>query len=455
MADWNYEIFWKETMNQIQSELSEQELAMWFNLEYLGAAEESITIAVPSAFYRDQIKQRYQNYIETKLKDLTGKKISLFFEVKKAAKPVETETPKVAPKTAAPVIREKRSRHPQLREDYTFDKYIIGDNNAFAVNAAQAVAKNPGTAYNPFLVFGGVGLGKTHLMQAIGNFIHENSSIKIIYISAENFTNEFIQSLQEKSLSAFKNKYRHTDVLLVDDIHFLESKSGMQEELFFTYEALYNAKKQLVFAVDRPISELKNLTDRLRSRFERGLKADLKPPDYETRCAILKKKIEELEITIPNEVVSLISKNVSSNVRDLESALTTLTAYVELMGKPITLEIAQNRLKDIIFAPSRQTNIPIDLIQRTIAEEYNLYSNDLKGKKRTATIVFPRQLAMYIIREITEFSTTEIGQAFGGRDHTTVMHACQKIEERIRSDSALSTRIESLKRKIVESNIKS
>ncbi|MDR2186361.1 MAG: chromosomal replication initiator protein DnaA [Treponema sp.] len=453
MADWNYEIFWKETVNQIKSELPEQEFAMWFNLEYLSAAEESITIAVPSIFYRNQIKQRYQHYIETKLKDLTGKKISVFFEVKKAAKLFGAETPKPTPKATVPVIQEKKTRHPQLREDYTFDKYIIGDNNAFAVNAAQAVAKNPGAAYNPFLIFGGVGLGKTHLMQAIGNFIYENSSNKIIYISAENFTSEFIQSVKEGSQPAFKNKYRHVDVLLIDDIHFLENKLGTQEELFFTYEALYNAKKQIIFAVDRPVSELKNLTDRLRNRFERGLKADLKPPDYETRCAILKKKIEELKVTIPDEVVSLIGKNVSSNVRDLESALTTLTAYVELMGKPITLEIAQKRLKDI-FAPSKQTNISIDIIQRVVAEDYNLYSNDLKGKKRTATIVFPRQLAMYIIREITEFSTTEIGQTFGGRDHTTVMHACQKIEERIRSDPALNTKVESLKRKIIESNIK-
>jgi chromosomal replication initiator protein len=452
MAEWNYEIFWKETVNQIKSELPEQEFAMWFNLEYISAAEKSITLAVPSVFYRDQIKQRYQNYIQTKLKDITGKEISLLFDVKKIAKISEIEVPRVT-KTAVPAIREKKTRHPQLREDYTFDKYIIGDNNAFAVNAAQAVAKNPGAAYNPFLIFGGVGLGKTHLMQAIGNFVYENSSNKIIYISAENFTSEFIQSVKEGSQSAFKNKYRHVDILLIDDIHFLENKSGTQEELFFTYEALYNAKKQIVFAVDRPISELKNLTDRLRNRFERGLKADLKPPDYETRCAILKKKIEELKVTIPDEVISLIGKNVSSNVRDLEAALTTLTAYVELMGKPITLEIAQNRLKDI-FAPSKQTNIPIDIIQRVVAEEYNLYSNDLKGKKRTATIVFPRQLAMYIIREITEFSTTEIGQAFGGRDHTTVMHACQKIEERIRSDPGLNTRIESLKRKIIESNIK-
>jgi chromosomal replication initiator protein len=453
MADWDYGIFWKETVKQIKSELPEQEFAMWFNLEYLGAAEESITIAVPSAFYRDQMKQRYQNYIETKLKDLTGKKISILFEVKTAASPGKAEVSRAIPKTTVPAIREKKSRHSQLREDYTFDKYIVGDNNNFAVNAALAVAKNPGTTYNPFLIYGGVGLGKTHLMQAIGNFIHENSSSKIIYISAENFTSEFIQSINEKSQAAFKNKYRHVDILLIDDIHFLENKSGTQEELFFTYEALYNAKKQIVFACDRPVSELKNLTERLRSRFERGLMADLKPPDYETRYAILKKKIEELKVTIPDEVISLVGKNVSSNVRDLESALTTLTAYVELMGKPITLEIAQKRLKDI-FAPSKQTNIPIDIIQRVVAEEYNLYSNDLKGKKRTTTIVFPRQLAMYIIREITEFSTTEIGQAFGGRDHTTVMHACQKIEERIRSDPALDTRIENLKRKIVESNIK-
>ncbi|GHV86841.1 chromosomal replication initiator protein DnaA [Spirochaetia bacterium] len=472
MAEWDYEVFWKEMMSQIQTELGEQEFSIWFiNLEYIRAAEKSITAAVPSAFYRDQIKSRYQNLIENKLKELTGKELSIEFEVVPRDRAAEGQrTPealpnnpekvpvsgKNAPQAAAVPTGtvEKKARHPQLREDYIFDRYVIGENNSFAANAALAIGRNPGTAYNPFLIYGGVGLGKTHLMQAIGNYIHTNSESKIIYTTAENFTNEFTQSIKENRMPAFKNKYRYVDVLLIDDIHFLESKSGTQEELFYTFDALYDAKKQIVFTCDRPVSELKNLTDRLRSRFERGLNVDLQPPNYETRCAILKKKIETLNTSIPDEVIALVSKNVSTNIRDLEAALTKLNAYAELVEKDITVEIAQQQLKDV-FASPRQTNMSIETIQRVIAEERDLTINDLKGPKRTAKIVLARQLAMYIAREITEYSTTELGQAFGGRDHTTVMHSCQKIEESIRADPTMDSTIESLKRMIKEYNAKS
>jgi len=286
-------------------------------------------------------------------------------------------------------------------------------------------------------------------MQSIGNYIYDNSDSKVIYITAENFTNEFVQSIQSRTIQAFKNKYRYIDVLLIDDIHFLQKKTETQEELFYTFDALYNGNKQMVFTCDRPVSELKNLSDRLRSRFERGLTVDLQPPSYETRCAILKKKAEERKVRIPDDVIELISRNVTSNVRDLEAALLKLTAYTNLVGKEINITIAQQHLKDV-FASPKQSNVTLEVIQRVTAEYFALSFNDLKGKKRTKAIAFPRQLAMYIARDITEYSTTEVGMEFGGRDHTTVMHACQKIEEKIRSDPTLDSTINALIRSIKE-----
>jgi chromosomal replication initiator protein len=468
MAEWDdYALFWKETLNLIKKEKGEQEFAMWFDLEFLKATEKEITIAVPSSFYRDQVKQRYQNYIETKLKGLTGKEIFVVFEVKlreadetTTKEPEETtaKTPRETVSKEYTQEKEKKTGHAQLSRDYTFDKYVIGDNNNFASNAAQAIARNPGTAYNPFFIYGGVGLGKTHLMQAIGNYVHENSTKKIIYLTAENFTNEFVLAIKEDRMPAFKNKYRFVDILLIDDIHFLENKWETQEELFHTFNALYDAKKQIVFTCDRPASELKKVNERLRSRFERGLNVDLQPPNFETRCAILKKKIEDVHenthIVIPDDVIALISKNVSTNVRDLEAALTKLIAYTDLVKKPITVEIAQQQLKDV-FASPRQTNMSIDVIQRVAADYFSLLSSDIKGKKRSQNIVFPRQLAMYIAREITELSTTEVGQSFGGRDHATVIHACQKIEERKRADPTLDSTIQTLIRMIKDTSAKS
>jgi chromosomal replication initiator protein len=470
MAEWDYEIFWQEALKHICQNLGEQVFSAWFNiLEYIKSGEDSISIAVPSFFYRDQIKLRYQNLIETTLQNLTGKDLAVVFEVvpRKTAKsgPEQTEAPanKVSggQKKAGPQKdTEKKNHHPQLREDYIFDKYVIGENNSFAANAAIAISRNPGVAYNPFLVYGGVGLGKTHLMQAIGNYIHECTDNKIIYITAEDFLNEYVQTLTESRMTnenrmkAFKNKFRNTDVLLIDDIHFFQDKMGVQEELFYTFNTLLNAKKQMVFTCDRPVSELKKITERLKSRFEQCLKVDLQPPNYETRCAILKSSIVGQGIQIPDDVVDLISKNVSTNVRDLISALNKLIAYTKLMGQPITVENTQQQLRDV-FASPRQANMSLDNIQRVVGDYFSLSPNDLKGKKKTQNIVFPRQLSMYIAREITEYSTTEIGQAFGGRDHTTVMHSCQKIEDRIRSDPTMDSTIQSLKRLIKEYSSKS
>jgi chromosomal replication initiator protein len=469
MAEWDLEVFWKETMNQIRSELGEQEFDVWFtSLEYLGVSgENGIQIGVPSAFYRDQVKTRYQDTIISRLNGLTGRNLSINFELKPGKSQKTTDFPAdtaqnsgQAGKTGQneavnPVSTTKppKARHLQLREDYTFDKYIIGENNSFAANAALAISKNPGENYNPFFIYGGVGLGKTHLMQAIGNSVYENSDNKVICVTNEDFLNEYLEGIAQGKMNLFKNKFRYTDILLIDDIQFFQDKPGVQEELFYTFNALINAKKHLVFTCDRPPSELKKFSERLLNRFELGLKVDLQPPRYEVRCAILKSIAEGRGISIPDEVIDLIAKNISSNIRDLIGALNTLISYTEIMGQPVTLEISQQKLRDVL-ASTRQANMSIESIQRVVAEYFSLSPNDLKGKKKTKNIVFPRQLSMYIAREITDFSTTELGQAFGGRDHATVLHSIDKIKGQLLTDPALDSTIENLKRLVKEYSAK-
>ncbi|NBB90448.1 MAG: chromosomal replication initiator protein DnaA [Spirochaetes bacterium] len=494
---WN--IFWDEAMKQIRAELSEQEFSMWFNrMEYSYSRDSEIVVTVPSSFYRDQVRQRYLRIIEQKLHELSGTDLALDFEVKTmprggdgsssvsngngvSAGSSDSELTRNADGedghparggdgseagataasartgTAAGVMTTpaKKSPHPNLREEYTFENFVIGQNNSFAANAGMAIARNPGTGYNPCLIYGGVGLGKTHLIQSIGNYAHQEfDNLKILYVTMESFTNDFIQSLRENRTQSFKNRYRYADILLVDDIHFLQNKPETQEELFHTFNALYDSNKQMVFTSDRPVSDIRDLTDRLRSRFERGLNVDLQPPSYETRYAILKKKIDHTGIRIPEEVTELICNNVTTNVRDLESALTKLVAYADLVDKEISPDVARQQLKDF-FASPKQTNITMDVIQRTVADYFNLSSQELKGKKRTKVIAFPRQLAMYIAREITEYSTTEVGLEFGGRDHTTVMHACQRIEHRMRTDPTVEPTVQFLVRQIKEQGTKS
>jgi chromosomal replication initiator protein len=454
---WDYGIFWKETIKQIRDSISDQEYMMWFNnIEYEGSREKEIIISVPSSFYRDQVKQRYLGLLEEKLLELSGNPIIVSFNIKKASggDSAGEKKPAAPPKIQTGPASKSRLPHQQLRKEYTFDNFVIGVNNSFAANAAIAIAKNPGTAYNPCLIYGGVGLGKTHLIQSIGNSAYrEFEGFKIVYVTAENFTNEFIQAIRDKNTHKFKNKYRNADVLLIDDIHFLQNKVETQEELFHTFNALYETNKQMVFTCDRPVSELKTLSDRLRSRFERGLNVDLQPPSYETRYAILKKKIETSRTPIPEEVINLICNNVTTNVRDLEAALTKLIAYAELVNKNITIEIAQSQLKDI-FSNPRQNNVTIDIIKRVVADYFGLSHNELSGKKRTKAIAFPRQAAMYITREITEYSTTEVGLEFGGRDHTTVMHACQRIENKMKMDPTLEPIVQHLIRAIKEHSTK-
>jgi chromosomal replication initiator protein len=449
----SYEAFWKQAVKEIGGDISEQEFATWFRgIEYSASGDSQITLSVPSSFVKDQISQRYLTRIEEKLAELAGHEVSVKFSIQKkaAGKSSHDESTK-GQKSDEPGIRKRQ--HPQLNKEYTFERFIIGESNSFAANAALAISKNPGTGYNPCLIYGGVGLGKTHLVQAIGNSVYrESPDLKVAYVTVETFANEFILSIQKKTGHQFKNKYRLVDVLLIDDIQFLEGKEGTQEELFHTFNALYDANKQMVFTSDRPVAEIRSLSDRLRSRFERGLNVDLQPPNYETRIAILNRKIEEKKVKIPDEVVELICRNINTNVRDLEKALTKLIAYAELVNKHITLDIARQQLKDFFAQPS-QKNITIELIQKIVSDYFGLSHKDLRGKRRTKAVAFPRQVAMYLSRELTEYSTTEVGAEFGGRDHTTVMHACQKIEDRMKLDPNLEPTLQALVKKIKENNV--
>jgi len=461
MAEFDYGGLWEETLRQMRIEQGEEEFNAWFtDITYLKSLENSLVIGAPSKLHGDQIKKKYQNSIKAKLQELIGREINLEFEIVPvsdaenaalvqkpavAAQTNDTTTASIMPHAEKP----KKERHPLMMSDYTFDKYVIGKNNDFAANAALAISKNPGTSYNPFLIYGGVGMGKTHLMQAIGNHIHENSDNKVIYVTSEDFLNQYLDSLSEKKMNSFKNKFRYVDVLLIDDIQFFQDKPGVQDELFHTYNALLTAKKQLVFTCDRPPLELKKFNERLITRFGQGLLADLQPPGYEERYAILSTIAKDRGTSIPNEAIDLISKNVSSNIRDLKGAFNTLISYAELMKHPITLEIAQRILKDV-FTSRKQSNLSIEIIQKAVADYYSLGINDLKGKKRNRKVVYPRQLSMYICREMTDFSLTEIGEFYGGKDHTTVMHSIKKIEEELLTDPKLDSTIESLKRQIKE-----
>jgi len=461
MSLYDFSIFWKESIKQLKEDklISNQEFDMWFtNINYVNSSESSISVSVPSNFYKDQVIQRYLDILENKLLQLSGRHLKLDFEI---IQKNENNTPdsqheskvKLEEKQEKPreEIKRRLKSHPQLRDDYTFENFVVGNNNIFAANAAKGIAENPGSSYNPCLIYGGVGMGKTHLMQSIGNDIFgKGDDKKIVFISAETFVSEFIQSLKNKTQQAFKNRYRNNvDVLLIDDIHEFHSKEGTQDELFHTFNALYDANKQMVFTCDRPPSELVNFANRLKSRFEMGLNVDLQPPNYETRLAILKNMNDESKINIPEEVMEMICKNITTNIRDLKAALTKLIAYADLVGKNITIEIAQNQLKQAFNAPI-QANITIDRVQRIVSEYFNITPNDLKGKKRTKVITFPRQISMYIIREVTDFSTTEIGLEFGGRDHTTVMHSCQRIEDRMKTDSTIEPLVMNLIRSVKE-----
>jgi chromosomal replication initiator protein len=464
-----YYEFWQETVSRIKETLPEQEYHTWFNrIAYLRSDSHKVVLAVASQFILDTVIARYRDMIRNTMIELTGEDIDIGFEVvarskiEQIQKPLKEhkeapkETPIVTIQTKPQVNEEKTLKmkmDSNLNPSYEFHTFVIGDNSAFAYNASLAIAKNPGVSYNPCLIYGGVGLGKTHLLNSIGNYIINNTpELKVMYVTAEMFTNEFIESIGSQRTQQFKNKFRKVDVLLIDDIHFLQGKDSTQEELFHTFNNLYESKKQMVFTCDRPISELKNITDRLSSRFERGLNVDLQPPNYETRMAILKKKLVEKGSSMSEEILNYIATNVCTNVRDLESSLTKLIAYSELLGQEISFDKARELLGILpsLAANANQT-LSIDTIIKVVGEYFNVSSFEIKGKKKNKSLIQPRQIAMYLARDITEYSTTEIGTEFGGRDHTTVMHAHDRIESLMKGDESFANTIVKLKRDLTNS----
>lgn len=462
MSSQNYKDFFEEAIKQIREEMNannqSDEFTLWFNMDYVEDTLSQITVSVSSEFMWIQMNsKKYVQRLEDKINELTGQQISITHIVKnkqtvsvpKKEPLPETETkPTITePEIIHPI--EKKSeptenshkKHPQLNENFTFETFVPGENSIYAYNASISAAKNPGKAYNPILIYGGVGLGKTHLMQALGNFIYSNNDKpKIAYTSAENFTNEFTASLKNQTIDNFKKKYRSLDVLLLDDIQFLEGKEGTQEELFHTFNSIYDKNGQIVFTSDRPIKELKGFTERISSRFSRGLNVDLQPPNYENRLAIIQKKLELLHKSIPQDVIEYIAKNCQTNVRDIESCITKSIGFAELVGKPLTVEIAQNQLRDTINDPYSGT-ITIENIQKVVAEHYNVSVADLKSKKKDRKFVIPRQISIFICCSLTEYSTTEIGNEFGGRDHTTIMHARDKVESLLKTDSSMNSTV--------------
>ena len=455
----------KELEKEFKEKNNEDEFSLWFNMKYVEDSIDSITVSVVSDFMNSIIAERgYFNLLQKKLKEITGQTLKIKCLVDKENKektiddipekqvPVKETKQEAADKPKAEVGEApKTKKHPMLLESFTFDTFIPGDNSNFAYKASMAVAKNPGKQYNPILIYGGSGLGKTHLMQAIGNYIYSNGDdkLKIYYGSAESFTNEFTNSLTSKKTTQFINKFRNLDVLLLDDIHFLDNKKGIQEELFHTFNALHEKQAQMVFTCDRPIKEIKNMTDRLVSRLSNGLCIDITIPNYETRVAILKKKLQLFGKKLDTEIIDYIAKNVETNVRELEAALKQILAYAEIIEQEPTLEMAKNQLKDILNSNSTQ-NISLDIIQKVIADNYQISISDLKSKKRDKKYVFPRQVAIYIARELTEISYSELGNEFGGKDHSTIMHAYDKIAESIKLDSSLEAKINIMMREIKE-----
>lgn len=428
---------WETALNTIKTKISEEEFHTWFErIRFSCVDGNEVKLFVPSAFFRDGFERKqYTPLIENAISEITKKTYKITFEIKKEDS--HQTAKKQVQKTEKTVVTEEKTKapNPTLNPAYTFESFVPGENSNFAYSAAFAIAKNPGSVYNPCLLYGGVGLGKTHLLQSIGNYVHENTELKVVYVTAENFTNDFIQSVNDNTTKQFKNKYRKASVLLIDDIQFLQKKDGTQQELFSTFNDLYDTGRQIVFTCDRPVEELKDITERLKSRFERGLNIDIQPPNYETRVAILQKKCRERNFTMSQDVIDFIAQNISTNVRALEACITKLMAFSELLNQDISLETAKQQLKQIISSNNDTSGISMYFIINEVANYFNVSPYDIKGKSKNQGIVIPRQIAMYLCRQLTDFSTTEIASEFGGKNHTTVMYNVQKMESLIKSNS--------------------
>lgn len=433
------EEIWGNALKLIKNELTEVSFNTWLKtIEPITINDNYIILGAPNEFTKGILEARYLTLIKNAVKQIS----SIDFEIKFLI-PGEDISNDIGQTIINESVESNPSRS-QLNPKYIFDTFVIGNSNRFAHAASLAVAEAPAKAYNPLFIYGGVGLGKTHLMHAIGHYIlNQNPKANVVYVSSEKFTNELINSIRDDRNVEFRNKYRNVDVLLVDDIQFIAGKERTQEEFFHTFNALHEANKQIIISSDRPPKEIPTLEDRLRSRFEWGLIADIQPPDLETRIAILRKKAKVENIDVPNDVTLYIATKIQSNIRELEGALIRIVAYSSLTNKEVTVDLASEALKDII-SNAKPKEITVKLIKEVTAKNLNVKIEDFSSKRRTRSISYPRQIAMYLCRELTDLSLPKIGEEFGGRDHTTVIHAYEKISTDIENDIEVKQRINSM-----------
>jgi chromosomal replication initiator protein len=429
---------WDKILQHMERRVNPHSFTTWFRpTRQQGVENGKLLVKVPNRMFRKKLSETYGSLLEAVLSEVGMAETRVEFLC---------DEPE-APPPPSPLVRQSRldfdAVDHQLNPRYTFDSFVVGNSNQFAHAASLAVAENPSKAYNPLYLYGGVGMGKTHLMHAIGHTIKKrNPSLRLTYVSAEKFTNEVITSLRFDRMISFRDRYRNVDVLLVDDIQFIAGKERTVEEFFHTFNALYEVRKQIVLSSDCPPKEISAIEERLRSRFEWGLIADIQPPDLETKIAILQKKAESERVQVPDEVAEFIARSIKSNVRELEGALTRLLAYASLTSAALNLSTAQQVLRNIIA--TQEKKVTIELIQKRVGEQYGLRDADLKVRSNTKAIAFPRQVAMYLVKQLTSASLPEIGRQFGGKHHTTVLHSINKIDALRRTDKDLNRTINRL-----------
>jgi chromosomal replication initiator protein len=433
------EKIWTAAQEHLRKMLNSDIYNLWFApIQAIDLEPDEITLRVTNDFCELWLKDNYLGLIQDVLMQASGQQLKVNFQIGNEHVAAERHEPKTI-KTKESDISQDRNNGREIifNPKNTFDTFVVGNNNSFAHAAALAVAQAPGKSYNPLFLYGGVGLGKTHLLHAIGQYVASHKKgARVAYVSSEKFTNEYIDGIQNNQLVRFRKRYRQTEVLLIDDIQFLSGKERIQEEFFHTFNALHEAHKQIVLTCDRPAAEIQNLEHRLVSRFEWGLVTDLQPPDTETRVAILRKKEKSMGVELPDEIINFLANRIRSNIRRLEGALIRVASYASLTGKKLTGEMVEALLHDVLHEEGR-FSINIDAIQRKVAEHFDIRLADMSSKRRPENIAFPRQIAMFLARQLTESSLNNIGEAFGGRDHGTVLHACRLVKDRMEVDASV------------------
>jgi chromosomal replication initiator protein len=440
---------WSKILEIIKKDLNPQSYQTWFVHTRPSSIEgNTITIETPNAYFRDWLIDHYMEMVEEAARRVCARQMGITFIV---SQPNDTGQGAVNQKTTRP--RQKKqdvSTTPPtgLNHLFTFDNFVIGPSNRFAHAACLAVAESPGKAYNPLFIYGPVGMGKTHLLQAIAHFaLQKDPDAKVLYVSSEKFTNQLISAIQNRTTIAFRQTYRNLDILLIDDVHFIGGREATQEEFFHTFNVLHDAHKQIILSSDRPPKEIASLEQKLVSRFEWGLITDIQAPDLETRIAILRKKAEKETIKVPDDVTFFIAEKIKTNIRELEGALIRVVAYASLTGQDVTLLLAQDVLKDVV---KEEKKVSIEIIQKKVAEIFEIGVSDIKGRKRVKSFAYPRQIAMYLTRELTDLSLPQVGEYFGGKDHTTVLHAYNKIKEDVNKNSETKKLVDNIVIKIKE-----